>query len=115
MSGLETSSDPSTFRLPGNLDGRRQPGRRRSTRERAHRHTRIQKFGDHGTPDSAGGSYHQDGCTRAGVTRAYCGGARSPLTMAGPLAKSTVQITVALPLWLIPGGLKFPLPKLSTT
>ena len=40
--------------------------RRRSARERAHRHTRAHQFGDHGAISSAGGSRHEDGIhTRA--------------------------------------------------
>ena len=43
------------------LDGRRQPRRIRSPRERAHRHARGQQLVDHRTPDPAGGSRHEDG------------------------------------------------------
>ena len=42
------------------LDGRRQPRRRRSARERAHRHARAQQLGDHRAADPAGGSRHED-------------------------------------------------------
>ena len=53
------------------LDGRRQPRRRRSARERAHRHARRQQLVDHDTPDPAGGSGHEDrihACSRHEVT-----------------------------------------------
>jgi hypothetical protein len=39
----------------------------------------------------------------------YGAGARSPLNSVVPLLKSTLHVTTALPLILIPGGLKFPL------
>jgi hypothetical protein len=42
------------------LDGRRQPRRIRPPRERAHRHARVQQLGNHRTPDSTGGSRHED-------------------------------------------------------
>ena len=48
------------------LDGRRQPRRLRSARERAHRHARGQQLGDHRAPDPAGGSRHEDGMHACG-------------------------------------------------
>ena len=49
------------------------------------------------------------------AVKSYGAGARNPLKSKVPTAVSTVHVTTALPLWAMPGGLKLPSPKLSTT
>src|SRR5213078_593358 len=49
------------------------------------------------------------------AVKSYRAGARNPLKSKVPTAVSTVHVTTALPLWAMPGGLKLPSPKLSTT